>query len=114
MTSGLKSCIDFIMTSEFQLLLVLGALIGAGVFVRRRWWTPGGANRQRLEAKIGPYVRPLTVGFYAITMIVWLIIWLGAPDGGNDGLSKALKKFYPDRKPPALDTSSGPTQPPAQ
>lgn len=58
MTSGLKSCIDFIMTSEFQLLLVLGALIGAVVFVRRRWWTPGGANRQRLEVTWVPKSGP--------------------------------------------------------
>lgn len=114
MTSGLKSCIDFIMTSEFPLLLGLIALIAVVVAVRRRWWAPGGANRQRFEAKIGPYVRPVTIGFYALTMIVWLVIWLGAPEGGNDGLSKALKKFYPDHKPPAADISSAPEKPSAR
>ncbi|MCZ6607238.1 MAG: hypothetical protein O7A64_06180 [Alphaproteobacteria bacterium] len=79
---------------DWQFFVVIGVLMAGAIVIRRKVNDPDNAFGQWYKARVHPRMMQAGKVAVVLTVAVWLIIYLGAPEGDPSGLGDLFKGIF--------------------
>ena len=80
---------------DWPFFAVIGALMAAAIVIRRKVNDPDNAFGQWYRARLHPRLIQAGKGVVVLTVVVWLVIYLSAPEGEPSTLGDLFKGIFP-------------------
>lgn len=80
---------------DWLFFAVIGALMAAAIVIRRKVNDPDNAFGQWFKARVQPRIMQAGKVVMFLTVVVWFIIYLNAPEGEPSTLGDLFREIFP-------------------